>query len=126
MNNTNQTTNSLSNSKSNDCSTQTNPLEMVEVKDGLAMVPIDTMLDMLDCYLGSQSVTSSANDELLPLSTLKMLINQLNSKMESYQNGQLNSVENTSVGENPQQYLVRRLKGTIESLKCRIKIEESK
>jgi len=126
MNNTNQATNSLSNSESNDCGTQTNPLEMVEVKDGLAMVPIDTMLDMLDCYLGSQSVTSSANDELLPLSTLKMLINQLNSKMESYQNGPLNSVENTSVGENPQQYLLRRLKGTIESLKCRIKIEESK
>jgi hypothetical protein len=126
MNNTNQATNSLSNSKSNDCSTQTNPLEMVEVKDGLAMVPIDTMLDMLDCYLGSQSVTSSSDDELLSLSCMKELLNQLNSKMETYQSAPLNSVENTSVGENPKQYLLRRLKGTIESLKCRIKIEESK
>jgi hypothetical protein len=99
---------------------------MVEVKDGLAMVPWDIMLDMLDWLLGSQSVTSSANGELLSLSTLKMLINQLNSTMEAYRNQSLNLVDNTSVGEHPKQYWLRRLEGTIEALKRRIEIEESK
>ncbi len=110
----------------NNCGTQTTPSNIVYVKDGFAMVPLITTLDMVDWFLGSQSVTSSSNDELLSLSTLKMLINQLNSKMEAFQNRSLNLVDNTPVGEHPQQYWLRRLEGTIEALKCRIEIEERK
>ena len=48
------TTNTMTGSSS-DCSTQTTPFDLVVKKDGLAIVPLEIMLDMVDKIFGAVS-----------------------------------------------------------------------